>query len=141
MTRWFFLWLTLLLSRINYAVHFATSYDYTFQRNCLRSPASSSCVVAEEIKQQVLLAVPNRYFCVLEDDDYGYSDVSVLTILLHLKATYATIEPEEIETNRARLTAPGTQRTPSKNSGSASRRSNGSRLLPTKLLLTLLRFA
>jgi hypothetical protein len=42
MTRWFFLWLTLSLSRINYAVHFATSYDYTFQRNCLRSPTSSS---------------------------------------------------------------------------------------------------
>jgi hypothetical protein len=43
MTRWFCLWLTLSLSRINYAVHFATSYDYTFQRsNCLRSPASSS---------------------------------------------------------------------------------------------------
>jgi hypothetical protein len=52
-----------------------------------------------------LLTVPNRYFCVLEDVDYGYSDVSVLTILLHLKATYATIEPEEIETNRAWLTA------------------------------------
>jgi hypothetical protein len=63
------------------------------------------CVVAEEIKQQVLLAVPNRYFCVLEDVDYGYSDVSVLTILPHLKATYATMEPEEIENNCARLTA------------------------------------
>jgi hypothetical protein len=62
------------------------------------------CVVAEKIKQQVLLAVPNRYFCVLEDVDYGCSDASVLAILLHLKATYATIEPEEIENNRARLT-------------------------------------
>jgi hypothetical protein len=30
MTRWFFSRLTLSLSRINYAVHFATSYDYTF---------------------------------------------------------------------------------------------------------------
>jgi hypothetical protein len=63
------------------------------------------CVVAEEIKQQVFLAVPNRYFCVLQDVDYGCSDVSVLTILLHLKATYATIEPKEIENNRAWLTA------------------------------------
>jgi hypothetical protein len=42
MTRWFCLWLTLSLSRINYAVQFATSYDHTFQRNCFRSPTSSS---------------------------------------------------------------------------------------------------
>jgi hypothetical protein len=63
------------------------------------------CIVAEEIKQQVLLADPNRCFCVLEDVNHGCSDVSVLAILLHLKATYATIQPEEIETNRAQLTA------------------------------------
>jgi hypothetical protein len=57
MTRWFFLWLTLSLSRINYAVHFATSYDYTFQRNCLRSPTSSSwdllqCSAGKLIKER-----------------------------------------------------------------------------------------
>jgi hypothetical protein len=42
MTRWFCLWLILSLSRINYVVHFATSHDHTFRRNCFRSPASSS---------------------------------------------------------------------------------------------------
>jgi hypothetical protein len=57
MTRWFCSWLTLSLSRINYAVHFATSYDCTFQRNCLRRPASSSwgllqCSAGKRMKER-----------------------------------------------------------------------------------------
>jgi hypothetical protein len=58
MTRWFCLWLTLSLSLINYAVHFATSYDYSFQRNCVRSPTSSSswgllqCSAGKRIKER-----------------------------------------------------------------------------------------
>jgi hypothetical protein len=41
-TLWFCSWFTLLLSHINCADHFATACDCSFQRNCLRSPASSS---------------------------------------------------------------------------------------------------
>jgi hypothetical protein len=58
MTRWFCSWLTLSLSHINYADHFATAcYDYSFQRNCLRSPASSSwgllqCSAGKLIKER-----------------------------------------------------------------------------------------
>jgi hypothetical protein len=62
--------------------------------------------VAEELKQQVLLAVPPRYFAILEDLDYGYADVPVLAILVHLKTTYAGVKPEEIDANRALLSAP-----------------------------------
>ena len=56
MTRWFCLWLAVSLSLINYVVQFATSYDYTFQRNCLRSPTSSSwgllqCSAGKRIKE------------------------------------------------------------------------------------------
>ena len=62
------------------------------------------CTVAEEMKQQVLTAVPTRYLCILEDVDYGYSDISILAMITHLKATYATVEPKEIENNRNALT-------------------------------------
>jgi hypothetical protein len=57
MTLWFCLWFTLLLSHINCADHFATAYDCSFQRNCLRSPASSSwgllqCSAGKLIKER-----------------------------------------------------------------------------------------
>jgi hypothetical protein len=57
MTLWFCLWFTLLLSHINYADHFTTAYDCSFQRNCLRSPASSSwgllqCSAGKLIKER-----------------------------------------------------------------------------------------
>ena len=61
--------------------------------------------VTEELKQQLLAAVPTRYLSILEDADYGYSDVSIIEMLTHLRTTYATIEPEEIESNRNALTA------------------------------------
>ena len=56
--------------------------------------------VSEELKQQVLAAVPTHYLSILNDADDGYSDVSILEMLTHLKAAYATIEPREIESNR-----------------------------------------
>jgi hypothetical protein len=60
--------------------------------------------VSEELKQHVLTAVPVRYLCILEDVDYGYSDVTILEMITHLKTTYCTIEPEEFERNRNALT-------------------------------------
>jgi hypothetical protein len=60
--------------------------------------------VSEEMKQQILLAVPNRYYCRLENVDFGYADVTVYDIFNHLKLNYAIIEPEEIEQNRLQLT-------------------------------------
>ena len=62
--------------------------------------------VAEELKQQVILAVPNRYFAILEDREFGYADVPVLTIIEHLRATYAIVAPEEIDANRDQLSTP-----------------------------------
>ena len=62
--------------------------------------------VSEELKQQLLLAVPHRYFRVFEDVDMGYADVTVLTILTHLKTVYAVVEPEDIDKNREKLSTP-----------------------------------
>ena len=61
--------------------------------------------VTEELKQhQLLAAVPTRYLSILEDADYGYSDISIIEMRTHLRTTYATIEPEEIECNPNALT-------------------------------------
>ena len=51
--------------------------------------------------------MPNCYICTLEDVDHGYSGVSILAMLTHLKTTYANIEPKEIESNRNALTNVG----------------------------------
>jgi hypothetical protein len=61
--------------------------------------------VVEELKRQVLQAVLPRYFRILADADFGYADISVAALLLHLRTTYGTITPEDLETNRARLAA------------------------------------
>jgi hypothetical protein len=46
-----------------------------------------------------------RYFRLLADPDFGYADVSVAALLMHLRSTYGTITLEDLETNRARLSA------------------------------------
>jgi hypothetical protein len=59
--------------------------------------------VREALKQQILLAVNTLYVQVLEDVDMGFADVTPTGMLMHLKATYGTITPEDIEANRAVL--------------------------------------
>ena len=60
----------------------------------------------EELKQQLLAAVPTRYLSILEDADYGYSDITIIEMLSHRRTTYAAInKPDEIERNRNDLTA------------------------------------
>jgi hypothetical protein len=61
--------------------------------------------VVEELKRQILQAVLPRYFRILADPDFGYADVSVETLLTHLRTTYGAITLEDLEANRARLTA------------------------------------
>ena len=61
--------------------------------------------IAEELKKQILLAVPVRYLAILEDADLGFADVPASAMLAHLKTSYGNITIEEIEANRSRLTA------------------------------------
>jgi hypothetical protein len=59
----------------------------------------------EELKKQIIAAVPTLYLAILSDDEMGFADVACSTMLAHLKATYATITTDDLETNRDRLTA------------------------------------
>jgi hypothetical protein len=64
--------------------------------------------VVEELKRQVLQAILPRYYRLLADPDFGFADVSVEDLLTHLRMTYGNItleDLEDLETNRARLTA------------------------------------
>ena len=61
--------------------------------------------VAQELKKQVLLAIEKTYLNILADADFGFADVGCNTMLAHLKATYGRITPEELEANRAMLSA------------------------------------
>lgn len=61
--------------------------------------------VNEELKRQLLEAVPALYLQILADAELGYADVNCADLLAHLRLTYGTISREELETNRNGLTA------------------------------------
>jgi hypothetical protein len=61
--------------------------------------------VGAELKKQVLQAVEVRYLTILEDPDMGFADVTVLSMLAHLKTEYGTITNADRELNRAELSA------------------------------------
>jgi hypothetical protein len=57
----------------------------------------NTCIkVKEEVKQQILAAVDNIYLQNLEDDIFGYSDVTIQNILAHLNTN-------DLEANRTKL--------------------------------------
>jgi hypothetical protein len=61
--------------------------------------------VGAELKKQVLQAVEVRYLTILEDPDMGFTDVTVLAMIAHLKTEYGTITNADRELNRADLSA------------------------------------
>ena len=56
--------------------------------------------VRNEIKQQIISAVDRLYIEALEDEDYGFADVTISAILNHLRTTYGTITRADLETTR-----------------------------------------
>jgi hypothetical protein len=56
-------------------------------------------LVASELKKQILQAVPHRCLQILEDDDFGFTDVSPLAMLQHLQATCGQVRPDDLENN------------------------------------------
>lgn len=61
--------------------------------------------VLQELRKQIIAAVEPKYFAILNNGDFGLTDVSALALIQHLEATYGTITPEDIEANRNLLTA------------------------------------
>jgi hypothetical protein len=61
--------------------------------------------VNEELKKQVLAAVPVLFLAILSDDEMGFAEVPCAAMLAHLRATYGTITQAELEMNRTRLSA------------------------------------
>lgn len=55
---------------------------------------------------QILLAVNASFLSALEDPDFGFGDVTPLTMLEHLRREYGTMSPEELERNRSALSEP-----------------------------------
>jgi hypothetical protein len=55
---------------------------------------------------QILSAVNASFLSALEDPDYGFSNVSPRSMLMHLRDKYGTLTPEELEKNGAALSEP-----------------------------------
>ena len=62
--------------------------------------------VADSLKAQLLAAIDPTYTKFLEDEMFGYADVSPLEILVHLKTTYGLLKADERGSIRDGLRAP-----------------------------------
>jgi hypothetical protein len=60
--------------------------------------------VKENLKQQILEAVANIYLQDLKDDVFGYADVTITQIIIHLGTTYGQLNANDLEANRHKLT-------------------------------------
>ena len=60
---------------------------------------------AEALRKQIIMAVPNRYITILEDEDFGFADVTATAMLVHLQHSYGQITADDIEDNRSTLSA------------------------------------
>ena len=59
--------------------------------------------VKNELKQQIIEAVDDKYINTLSDNLFGYANITVLTILQHLKTTYGAITPDDLAKNDKEL--------------------------------------
>ena len=57
----------------------------------------------EEMKKQILEAVDRLYLTALDDDTFGFSEVTIATMITHLRTTYGPITRRELELNRASI--------------------------------------
>jgi hypothetical protein len=61
--------------------------------------------VTETIRKQILEAVNPTFYDVLEDDTFGYADVTILNLLTHIQDEYGTMTRTDLESNRNLLKA------------------------------------
>jgi len=64
---------------------------------------SVATTVQEEIKKQLLGAINRLYLAALDDDTFGFADVTVAAMITHLRTNYGPIMRAELETNRASI--------------------------------------
>jgi len=83
----------------NAAAHAETTriYDVTLKE------LATTTIVQEEIKKQILAAVDCIYLAVLDDDVFGFADISIATMLTHLHTTYGPITRAELKRNQASI--------------------------------------
>jgi len=64
---------------------------------------ATATTVQEEIKKQILAAVDHIYLATLDNDVFGFADISVTTMLTHLCTTYGPITRAKLKRNRASI--------------------------------------
>ena len=64
---------------------------------------ATATTAKEEMKRQLLDAVERLYLAALDDDTFGFADVSISAMLVHLRTTYGPITRGELEANRASI--------------------------------------
>ena len=62
--------------------------------------------LAAALTSQILTAVNTSFLSALEDPVFGFSDLTPLALINHLRDEYGTLTPEELENNRAALSEP-----------------------------------
>ncbi len=68
----------------------------------------------EELKKQLLEAVNCLYLAALNDDMFGFSEVSIADMVVHLHTTYVPITHSELESNCASIATMWTPKDPIK---------------------------
>lgn len=58
-----------------------------------------------QLKKQVLTAVPDTFLRTLKHDSYGYANVSVLEMLVHLDTTYGAVTADDLDDNITKMNA------------------------------------
>ncbi len=64
---------------------------------------ATATTVKEEIKKQLLASVDRIYLATLDDNLFGFADVSIAEMLNHLRTTYGPITCAELECNCASI--------------------------------------
>jgi len=84
--------------------HVITQTLATYDRNLRERQIYTRLLNA--IKQQIIAAVEPTYLHVLEDELTGYSQVTPLAMIQHLKTEYGKVTTSDLEANRRELSQP-----------------------------------
>ena len=68
--------------------------------------------LADQIKTQMLKAIPETAYKRLKDHQHNYAYVTPAQLLAHLVTTYGIIEPEDLDANSSSASPPHGTRTP-----------------------------
>jgi len=94
----------------NMAAHAETTCLY---KTTLKELATA-ITVTEEIKKQILATVDCIYLATLDDDVFGFANISIDAMLIHLRNTYANITRAELECNHISIVTIWTPEAPIK---------------------------